>query len=451
MLPDDVLLEIFDIYRTDSYTYPGIWKWDLLVQVCPRWRQIVFASPRRLYLQILCTQRTPVRKNISIWPALPIVIIYNPSGGAFTPNDEDNVIAALEHPDRVSEVNLDITGLQLRKIAMAMQKPFSALRRVEILSLDVNAPVLPAKFLGGSAPCLHTFSLHRIPFPSLPTLLLSASDLVALNLYKIPPSGYISPNAMVVCLATLPRLRRFHVGFQSATSRPDRVRPPPVTRTVLPALTYFYFRGASEYLEDLVARIDGPQLDQVNIKYLNQLVDFQVARVTEFIDRSLGPKLTLCTQAHVTFSSDEVSFTMYPPPRDQPDQGPTHVKTVILCKGMTWQVSHMAQVLRHFFAALSNTTHLRLDGTPENECQLEDMDEIEWLHFLRQFSNVRSLTVYSELIGQVAPTLNDITAETGADVMPSLDLICIDGNSKTSLEKYLSARRLSGRPVTLNG
>lgn len=164
----------------------------------------------------------------------------------------------------------------------------------------------------------------------LPTLLLSARDLVVLNLYKIPPTGYISPNTIVAYLTPLPRLRRFYIEFQSAASRPDRINLPPVTRTVLPVLTYFYFRGASKYLEDLVARIDDPQLDQIKIKYLNQLVDFQVVRLAEFNDRSVGPKLTLCTHANIAFSSDVVSFTVFPPARDQPYHGPSPASTAIL-------------------------------------------------------------------------------------------------------------------------
>jgi hypothetical protein len=74
ILPDDVLLEIFDLCR--SYFNPVnpvrpllVWKWDVLVHVCKRWRQLVFSSPRRLDLQILCTYGTPVRKNLGIWVA----------------------------------------------------------------------------------------------------------------------------------------------------------------------------------------------------------------------------------------------------------------------------------------------------------------------------------------------------------------------------------------------
>jgi hypothetical protein len=217
MLPDNALLEIFNFYRINhDDASRTVWKWHLLVHVCQRWRQIVFASPHRLNLQILCTHRTPVRKNLGIWPALPIVIDYHYSGIGITPDDEGNVICALEHPDRVCYVRLDITGSQLGKMATVMQEPFPVLTRLFVGSDDVNAPVLPSEFLGGSAPCLQEIALSGIPYPTLPTLLLSASDLVELSLHKIPPTGYISPEAMVACLAAMPRLNTFRIGFRSA-------------------------------------------------------------------------------------------------------------------------------------------------------------------------------------------------------------------------------------------
>ncbi|KAH9014633.1 hypothetical protein EDB84DRAFT_818340 [Lactarius hengduanensis] len=87
MLPDDVLLEIFDLCQ-ERYSFldaiERVWGWHFFVHVCRRWRQIIFESPHRLNLRIFCTQGTPVRKNLVL------------------PNDEDNVVAALEHPDRVS-------------------------------------------------------------------------------------------------------------------------------------------------------------------------------------------------------------------------------------------------------------------------------------------------------------------------------------------------------------
>lgn len=117
ILPDNVLLEIFHLCRMHHYNRyrpSPVWKWHLLVHVCQRWRQIVLDSPHRLNLQILCTYRTPVRENLGIWPAFPIVLDLYPLGH-LTSNDEDNAIAALEHSDRVCSVRLHVTSSQWKK------------------------------------------------------------------------------------------------------------------------------------------------------------------------------------------------------------------------------------------------------------------------------------------------------------------------------------------------
>ena len=448
ILPDDTLLEIFDFYAKD-YKYPArpLSKWHLLAQICHRWRQVLYASPRRLNLQIFCTFGSPVRKNLAIWPAFPIAVNYYKPGRIITPDHEDDVIAALEHPDRVCYVRLDVTGSHLGRIATVMQEPFQVLTHLIIFVRHGNAPVLPAEFLRGSAPCLQEITFAGIPFPSLPTLLLSASDLVTLKLYRIQPTGYFPPEAMASCLAALPRLEWFIIEFQSATPRPNQVHLPPMTRTLLPALTSFEFKGTSEYLENLVTHIDSPQLDWISIRYLNQLIDFQVAQLSEFVDRSVGPKLTPFGHAQVIFRGDWVTFAVHPDPSESSYWYPA--RTIIPCEGIDWQVSHIAQVLSHFSPTLSTVAHLKLEVQLKRGRQLEGVDDVEWLHLLHQFSAVKTLYLCRKLAKYVALALDDITAEMVDQVLPSLDLIHLAGQPASSVKKFVTARLLSGRPVTV--
>ena len=76
--------------------------------------------------------------------------------------------------------------LQLERCTVVMQEPFPVLRTL-FLHCDENdseAPVvLGALFkLGGSAPLLQKITLWRVPFPTLPKLLLSTTDLVELSI-----------------------------------------------------------------------------------------------------------------------------------------------------------------------------------------------------------------------------------------------------------------------------
>ena len=441
-LPDDLLLEIFDFNQKicrENRVAPYVWKWDRLVHVCRRWRQLIFASPRRLNLEILCTEKTPVKERLCIWPAFPIVLTSYDFRSKIGSEGEDNIIAALGHPDRICYVKLTIvrSDSDLEKMIMPMQESFPVLTHLRI-STNKKAPVLPAGFLGRSAPRLRDFRLHRIPFPTLPTLLLSTSNLVSLSLSSIPRAGYISPEAMAVGLASLTRLKRLTISFQSLSFSPDQISPPPVIRILLPTLTSFSFRGARAYLENLVARIDSPQLDRIHINYSYQLFDDPVTQLVKFIGRSISSELTQLRHARVCFFDKLFTFTMHYHPSSN---------WRISCQGIGLQVSDIAQSFRQFSATLSNVVYLKLRH--KEDCQIEGTDNIEWLLLLRQFSRVRSLYVSRDLARSIALLLEDINEEMVSEVLPYLDLIYLDGQPVSSLEMFVAVRQHSGRPVTV--
>ena len=307
-LPDDVLLLIFDFnvvrYQilhfllsnksefADTKSRIESW-WQALVHVCRRWRGVVFGSPRRLDLQLCCnTSRLFSRKlqSLDVWPALPLFIL-----GCVYQGVVDDSIAAFEHRDRIRQINFDCLTKN-EKFWTAMQVPFPELTNLCLLFDHWRpnpryGPVLPDSFLGGSAPRLRYFHLEGIPFPGLPKLLLSTTHLVELNLCDIPHSGYISPEAMAACLSMLTSLRTLRLGiFESPPSLPDqenrRLRSPPPTRSILPALTFFSFRGTNEYLEEFVVRIDTPQLSSLRALFDNTDIELEGPELKQFIGRT---------------------------------------------------------------------------------------------------------------------------------------------------------------------
>ena len=297
MLPDDVLLEIFNFFveeegrglKVDSE------EWQTLVHVCRRWRNLVFGSPRRLDLRLICSEKTPARDTLDVWPALPLIILYYEREGA------DNIVAVLERSDRVCKIDLTNLGRSdLEQLSAAMQVPFPELTFLRLFSNGETVSALPDSFLGGSAPRLEFLSLKGIPFPGLPKLLLSATHLVTLQLRDIPHSGYFSPEAIVTAFSTLTHLVNLRLLFVSPQSRPDpeHQHPPPTTRSVLPNLRYFQFKGDSEYLEVVMAPIDAPRLDHLDIIFSNDIV-FDTPQLTQFISRT--PIMLALEEAHVTF------------------------------------------------------------------------------------------------------------------------------------------------------
>jgi hypothetical protein len=319
MLPDDILLEIFNFY-VDGYVddYLGPFKgveatWIKLAHMCRRWRSVVFQSPRRLNLQLVCTANTPVRDTLDIWPPFPLIIYIF---GKIIYKDElsslDVIVAALEHNNRVREIHLrHFTTSQMGCVtdSAAMQNSFPELTKLW-LHIDLFAndhrprPILPDSILGGTAPRLQSISLEGISYPGLPKLLLSATHLVDLSLYDIPISGYIPPEVMATGLSALTSLQSLHLDFRYPRPRTAqdsrRLPPPPLTRSILPSLTKIYFHGPSEYLEEIFARIDAPRLDKLDISFFNQMI-FDTPQLFQFISRR--PTLRAMKACYIVFNA----------------------------------------------------------------------------------------------------------------------------------------------------
>ena len=216
MLPNDILLNIFNFYvnstrRTDA--------WHTLIHVCHRWREVVFASPRRLNLRLLYTGRSPVRETLDVWPDLPISI-----RGSYDLKSKsmNNIISVLKHNDRICEIVLeDIPSPLLERFALAImtQDSFPALTRLKLWSFDAHAPTLPETFLSGYSPRLKTLHLQCIPFPALSQLLFHSNELSGLRVMDIPRSGYITPEAMIIGLSSLTKLTTLTLEFRSPLPR----------------------------------------------------------------------------------------------------------------------------------------------------------------------------------------------------------------------------------------
>ena len=324
ILPDLALLEIFDFYLGGKEQKPDaeeqkIDAWLKLVHVCQKWRYLVFGSPLRLGVRLWYKADLPLEEELDIWPFLPIAIWADTESSSCC-HDDNNIIAAFdsEHRDRISRIELwSFPGWQWEKVLAAMHRPFPALTYLS-LGLDIYehltvSPVsaVPDSFLGGSAPHLEILKLRYIPFLGLPKLLLSATLLVELSLTRIPHSVYFPPEVVVDCLSALTRLKILEVGFdefdEPFSSRVDqnsRYPPPPPTRIHLPVLTELWFKGASKYLENLIAWIDAPLLDTLRITFFHVPI-IRTPQLTQFISRA--PKLKTRDEARVVFYDREVS------------------------------------------------------------------------------------------------------------------------------------------------
>ncbi len=95
----------------------------------------------------------------------------------------DNIIAALKHHNCVCEVIFQHIPRSLLEIfAAVIQEPLLVLTFLMLQSNNQSALVLLDSFLGGSTPHLQSLWLDFISFPTMWELLLSASNLVHLNI-----------------------------------------------------------------------------------------------------------------------------------------------------------------------------------------------------------------------------------------------------------------------------
>ena len=448
VLPDDILLEVFE-FLMDENPIPtlGAKWWQSLVHVCRRWRSVIFRSPRRLKLRQRCTARTPVRDMLDIWPPFPLVVddIDGPT------EDMDNVVAALERRDRMDKICLrEVNGSSLEKVFAAMQEPFPELTflYLDLSSKEEPVPIVPDSFLGRSAPRLRFLMLHGIPFPGLPKLLLSATNLVRLYLLNIPHSGYISPDAMVTALTALTCLQFLDIGFRSPRSHPDQASrlPPPPSRTVLPALTGILFKGVCEYLDDLVARIDAPRLFNLHITLFNDVV-FDAPQFIQFISRT--PTLKAAENAHVVFGDGKAIINS--------SSQTSRCEVGISCTELDWQVSSLEQLCASHLPPLSTLEDLyiyeRLYGR-----QPDWQDNIEntlWLDLLHRFTTVKNLYLSKEFTQRIVAALQELVGGRMTEVLPTLQNIFLEevepgGRVQEDIERIFAARQLSGHTLAVS-
>lgn len=457
MLPDDVLLEIFDHHRLAALddSQFGTWEWHRLAHVCQRWRSIIFASPRRLDLRLVYTYRKPVRKTIDCWSALPISIwyprqvLYHP----LPPSDEDNVIAALQYPDRIREINLTLTRSLLAKLTPLMQDSFPVLESLQLGSREMLEPlVLPSSFLGESTPGLRHLNLHHTAFPTLPRLLLSATDLLSLRLYEIPNAGYFSPEALVTGLGATPNLKFLEIYFPHSASSPgqDSPRPfPRATRAALPALTEFQFRGDIEYLEDLVARIDAPSVEQFCATLFDQRMLFELRQLAQFIGRTEGLK----SSPHRTsiWLWERGFFITHYFGQPSPGGGVGAFQLQISCYELAQQVTLLTRICKQLSLLLSNVEQLDIEADPALPNTWDETDTTQWLELLSPFSRVRKLELIGTLVTSIASALGQSAGKLGREVLPSLrDLHLRDTLISPPIESSIAAIRLSGQTIAVH-
>src|SRR5712691_3096751 len=139
ILDDDSLLNIFSLCRPaildedeadeDRILQGGKWGrerwWYKLAHTCRRWRYLLFASASYLGLSLVCTYGTQLAAILAHSPPIPLIIDY--IANRITAKEQDRIILALQHRDRVRRIRLKAPLSSLYRISSAFDQEFPVL------------------------------------------------------------------------------------------------------------------------------------------------------------------------------------------------------------------------------------------------------------------------------------------------------------------------------------
>ncbi|KAH9169039.1 hypothetical protein EDB89DRAFT_1908958 [Lactarius sanguifluus] len=255
----------------------------------------------------------------------------------------------------------------------------------------------------------------RVPFPALTHLELTA-----------PEDNDYDPDVLDIPDGFLGGYPSDQSPLPSDEQR--RGLDPPML-AVLPALTWFEFGCDFGYLEDLVAQIDAPRVEDVRIDYL--MDEVQTHQLSQFIDHS-NLKLAQFRRAKVTIHPDSVNIEL-----DLPQGKCIHAKFFIQMilddTPIVPPLLYVIHVLGQLVAMTSNVGQDLLESD-------------EWLPLLRLFSAVEVLEVSGGLEGCIASAFEDTAEET---LLPALQLLWLEGDNCNKPKRFLSSCQHSGCPVTI--
>jgi hypothetical protein len=458
ILDDDSLLNVFNFCRPvmvdeDTSMYRtlqgGEWGrerwWYKFVHVCRRWRSLILVSTSYLNLCLVCAPGTPVADMLTNSPPLPLIIDHVRHEGSITEEDEEGIMLALQHRNRVHRIRLLIPILDLQKLLPAVDKEFPMLEYLYMVPPTESKlrSILPNTF---QAPRLHHLILRDFAFPIRFPSLTAGMGLTTLSLQGISQSAYSHPNDLLQQILLMPQLETLRIMFCSTVPRRDLERQlmqrPVTTHVTLPNLRWLGLRATTTYMETLLPRMTTPLLERLEVKFFFQL-NFPVSRLQEFMAAAENLRFS---RANLRFLDNSISASVYP--HDSTQVGSFSMD--IACAQIDWQVSFAAQIFRSLNTVFSGVERLTLEfhsGFKSNN----DVDRTQWRELLRSFSNVKVLRFSGYHAKHISRSLEVGEGESPLELLPELKELRFSPPSFdfTTFDAFIDARQNAGRPVTL--
>ena len=397
---------------------------------------------------LLLTNNSPSLDVPSHLPPLPLVIHYSDRTTAMTRKDGNIVRLGLQQHGRVRRVVIQAPSSSLCILLETMNKPFPRLGDLIVSSTTTEqiSPVLPDTF---QAPDLRRLSLHGIGLPKGLSILSPMTALSILSITQVGASCYFSPGQVVTQLQGLPRLEELSIGFAIPVPLPNSERellPAPIPPVTLPSLRRLTFQGVDVYINNLVAQINTPLLEQLSLTLFFDLT-FALVNLIELILRTEGFE---CVFARINFTKDGPIIVA-----EQPERGNGTLSLHVHCKPLDWQLDSVTQVCRALGDVVSAMEELTLDidvdGMPFN--WVDTVDDVMWHELLLPFIGVKKLRFGSLLTFELSRALNSVTGGLALELLPELQeleikLDTID-QAENAFSVFVETRESVGRPVQL--
>ena len=221
-------------------------------------------------------------------PPFPLFINHNPESRDPTAEDEEGIMLALQHRDRVRRIRLQVPIQSLHNLITAIDGKFPVLEYLHIAPpTEHNTHLLLSPTF--EAPHLRHLWLDHFTSPLGSLFFTTAIGLVSLVLRWIDPTtypGYPRLDHLLQPLSHLPHLESLQIGFSSPGPDSDiegqLPHRPVVTHVVLSKLRQFRFWGSNAFLEALLSQMSAPLLETLSVHFFD-LSSYAVTHLRTFM------------------------------------------------------------------------------------------------------------------------------------------------------------------------
>ena len=254
----------------------------------------------------------------------------------------------------------------------------------------------------------------------------------------------------------LPRLKSFSLEFLCPRFQDHQAseHPPPLTRVVLPKLSFLFFHGDVEDLEVILSQIETPILNRSKFRLFNQLV-FHTPLLGRFICRKeifrKAPRARIqvfCLCVVVRLSElEETADTL---------SGREALRLELSCEQFNCQRSALVQVLNSLLPLLQNLESLQIEVL--HSVWQGEAEAIQFREILHPFTSVKTMTLLGvDTVRLIAPALQELAVARATKVLPPLQGVFLimagcqpSGSLKEDIDQFIATRQLDGHPVTFH-